>query len=96
MIICKKDNVEEFNCNTEKSTKHTFEGSLLKLTATFNRKWYVKYDKFKFGDSCYICISNPRKNKDNNWEIDVIPEPITLKDEYDTEFLGSTLEGLFL
>lgn len=91
MIICKNDEVLEVNSKTKEVTKHTFEGSLLRLTFTFDRKWYEKYDKFEFAGSEYICISKPRKNEDNTWSIDVLPVEVIPKDKYDTEFLGSTL-----
>lgn len=91
MITYKGDDVQEVNAKTREVTKHTFEGSLLKLTFTFDRKWYEKYDKFKFAGSEYVCISRPRKNEDNTWSVDVLPSGVLLKDKYDTEFIESGL-----
>ena len=55
--------------------------SLLKITFTFNKRWYEKYDTFRYGDYEYICSSRPRQNEDGTWSIDVVQKDYPLPEE---------------
>lgn len=48
---------------------------LEKLTATFDKRYYDKYDNFTIGDLEYICISRGKFNDKGKWIINIIPIP---------------------
>lgn len=89
MITTKNSNIEQFKNGT--FVKYQFEGNLLKVTFTFDTRFYEKYDTFKFGNTEYKCISRPRKNDDNTWSIDVLPSDVSyeLEEKYNTEYIKS-------
>lgn len=39
---------------------------------TFKKKYYEKYDRFKFGNLYFICMSNPKRNK-KGWSYEIFP-----------------------
>lgn len=73
------------------------EGNLLKLTFTFDSRFYDKYDVFKFGNTEYICISRSRENENGTWSIDVIPYNISWKADggYDTKFIKNNVSKFY-
>ena len=77
--------------------KHQFEVNLLKITFTFDKRWYEKYDRFKLDNIKYICVSRPKKNEDGTWNIEAIPLEISWKNGggYDTEFIKNNLSKLY-
>lgn len=38
----------------------------------FNKKYYEKYDIFKFGNSYFMCVSNPKRSK-KGWVYEIFP-----------------------
>ena len=80
-MICIKNNA---------GGQHQYKVNLLKVVFVFDKRWYEKYDVFKLGNTKYICISRPKKNEDNTWNIEAIPLEVSWKDGeagYDTEFI---------
>ena len=68
---------------------------LLKVTFTFDKRWYEKYDIFKYKDIEYICISRPKENEDNTWSIDVMPFDGESKLNPNTEFIKNSVSELY-
>ena len=79
-----------------KEIEHQFEINLLKVIFIFDKRWYEKYDIFKLGNVEYICVSRPKKNEDDTWNIEAIPLEVSWKDGkgYDTEFIKNNLSYL--
>ena len=67
--------------------------SLLKVTFTFDKRYYDKYDIFRYGDYEYICSSRPRQNEDGTWSIDVIQKDYPLLKE--TKWIGNTVNEYY-
>ena len=75
--------------------ENLFNISLIKITFTFNKRWYEKYDLFKYNNQEYICISRPRKNENDTWSIDVLPANGGIELNPDTEFITNTVSELY-
>ena len=84
--------INEQYCNGLHIKENSWDISLTKITFTFNKRWYEKYDVFKHNNQEYICISRPRKNEDDTWSIDVTNSGTKLNP--DTEFIINTVSEL--
>ena len=70
--------------------------NLLKIKFVFDKKWYIKYDIFKLGNTEYICISKPKENENGKWIVEALPVDIMpIKDKYNTEFIKNIVSEIY-
>lgn len=74
----------------EKILNDSIEVPINKITLTFPKKFYIKYDVLELNGTEYICISNPRENS-GEWSIDV--RPITTS--FTSKFKYNNTEKLY-
>lgn len=70
--------------------------NLLKIKFVFDKRWYIKYDIFKLGNTEYVCISKPKENESGKWIIEALPIDIMpIKDKYNTEFIKNKVSEIY-
>ena len=70
--------------------------TLLKIKFVFDKRWYIKYDIFKLGNTEYICTSKPQENENGKWIVEALPVDIMpIKDKYNTEFIKNIVSEIY-